>query len=509
MNITRTIGIVVGILVLAAPVVAQVRIVTADQVRIGPAGSIANPASIEVRSASNAVVGLNRIGSWAGSAAGLKLPTDDAQTDYWTVGMLPDSTNNFYVARTGTVYLTVDGSGNTKITNALNPVTNYSSDLGSDAVRWKTAYIADLAVWRLVAKDVVSSVGGEIWTAETTVTTAALTAAGGTLTVKDATLASGDRVVLKSLSNIEWMAVTSGAGGSAGAYTYSVTRDLDTSGANDWPSGTAVVSTGTTGDGLISQYATSSSLPSALGSAALVGPTMVGAVRTGTAWDAMAARWAVGNLEHLYDYTGATYGFAAGNPSATWVAADATNGFRVKYGSTPKMTIDASGNASFSGTVTAGNTVLDTSGIGLNADSTRLSFGNFAQVYGAVGTEALVLASTGWINFIPADGTSVFNGHVRLDSGFLLMGSAGGQIGTSDTPWTAIYGTTYYAGSTIGAGNSADCDVTNDGLIIAATNGIVTHFSCGAGPSSVKSELAALRALVLDLQARVAALDGR
>jgi hypothetical protein len=44
-------------------------------------------------------------------------------------------------------------------------------------------------------------------------------------------------------------------------------------------------------------------------------------------------------------YTGTnTFGFAAGNSAATWVAAEATNGFRVMYGSVAKGQWDTSGN---------------------------------------------------------------------------------------------------------------------------------------------------------------------
>jgi hypothetical protein len=61
----------------------------------------------------------------------------------------------------------------------------------------------------------------------------------------------------------------------------------------------------------------------------------------------------IGNLNGQYDYATPVYGFAAGNSAATWVSVDATNGFRIQHGSTSKVSVDASGNASFAGTITA------------------------------------------------------------------------------------------------------------------------------------------------------------
>ncbi|MBI2326251.1 hypothetical protein HYU91_02585, partial [Candidatus Collierbacteria bacterium] len=71
--------------------------------------------ALEVRSATAAELLLNRVGSWAGSAAGLKLSTNDAVTDYWTFGMQPDSTNNVRLRYNSAEYLTVLTNGNVGI----------------------------------------------------------------------------------------------------------------------------------------------------------------------------------------------------------------------------------------------------------------------------------------------------------------------------------------------------------------------------------------------------------
>ena len=289
------------------------------------------------------------------------------------------------------------------------PAATWTTAIGADTFRVKTIYASELNVWKLAARTVVASVGGEIWTAPTTTLSADASAGATSITVVDNFLASGDRLLLKSLTNVEWLAVTSGASGSAGAYVYSVTRDLDGTGANTWAKGTAVVDTGTAGAGIITQYAEGSALPSALGTTTLAGPTVLGAVRTGTTWNAVSPRWAVGRLTGLYDYgTGTTYGLAAGDASGTWFSIDATNGFRIKYGSTTKVAIDASGNASFTGAVTAtsgtftgtvqaGAGYFGSSSAGVSIDSSGLDVGTSGRIQG--GASAFGTGTGFWLGY--------------------------------------------------------------------------------------------------------------
>jgi len=68
--------------------------------------------ALEVRSPTSAELTLNRQGSWAGSAAGIKFAQDDAVTASWTFGMKANSTNNMYLANSGSDYFTVLTGGN-------------------------------------------------------------------------------------------------------------------------------------------------------------------------------------------------------------------------------------------------------------------------------------------------------------------------------------------------------------------------------------------------------------
>jgi hypothetical protein len=259
-----------------------------------------------------------------------------------------------------------------------------SINLGSDADKFLTLHAAELWVQTLIARDTMATIGGRVLVAPTTTLVADLTTSATTIHVKHNDLASGDRIVLESGGSLEWMAVTSSASGSAGDYTYSVTRDLDGSGANTWSSGDAVLNTGASGDGFIDLYSDAGVIPGDT-----VGPSIVGNVRTGTDWDAVSPRWALGNLDGLYGYSSTTYGAAFGDPSGAWLKIDATNGVLIGYDSTTKISLDASGNADISGALEAGSITTDKLAVGaggaaLNPDPNMLD----ATAWSTTGTGA-------------------------------------------------------------------------------------------------------------------------
>lgn len=283
------------------------------------------------------------------------------------LGMAPSRTLDV----TGTFGVTSTGTFGADVLPSLN----YTSNLGALATKYLTLHAAELWVETLVAQNTMATIGGRVLVAPTTPLSADLAAAGTTITVKYNNLSNGDRVYMEASGKVEFMAVTSTAGGSAGAYTYSVTRNLDGSGANDWYAGDAVLNTGTTGNGYIDLYSVSGVIP---GSTA--GPTIVGNVRTGTTYNNIEPRWAIGNLNGLYGYSGSTYGAAFGTASGAWLKIDPTNGVRIGYNSSTFTQIDASGNASFTGTVTAAagaiggwtitSSAISSSGIGIVSSAT-------------------------------------------------------------------------------------------------------------------------------------------
>jgi hypothetical protein len=238
--------------------------------------------------------------------------------------------------------------------NDILPIQNYDINIGLPQLKYLSLSVGELIAETLVAQDVMATIGGRVLVGPTTLLTSDLSAGGVIITVKHNNLVSGDIVYLQSspggVPQVEFMQIVSGAGGSAGSYTYSVLRSIDPTAANQWYAGDAVFNTRQTGNGFIDLYSTRG-----VKSDTEVGPTVVGNVRLSSTYNDWSPRWAIGNLNGLYGYSGSAYGAAFGVPSSSRITIDSTNGVII-YGSDndPKVTIDMSGNATFDGKLTVG-----------------------------------------------------------------------------------------------------------------------------------------------------------
>ena len=217
----------------------------------------------------------------------------------------------------------------------LNPAGSISIDLGDYNRKWRTLYAAELYVETLVAQDVISTIGGRIMVAPTTTLIADASSGATTIDVKHNNLVSGDYVYMASapggVAQVESMKVTSGATAITGGYRYTVTRNLDGSGANAWVAGDAVADIGgAVGSGYIDLTATST-LHGHLG------PSMTIYSRTSTAtWNGVKPTVNVGNLRSFVDYSSDIVGIAHGNdltltPSTGFsgITSDNINGLRL------------------------------------------------------------------------------------------------------------------------------------------------------------------------------------
>jgi hypothetical protein len=709
------------------------------------------------------------------------------ETSTGTVGAWND--NQLVLAGSG--FIGVGAAPDTfrlQVAGDVGPNETYTHGLGSAALKWGTLDVAEIHASALIAEERIATIGGRVAVAPTTILAAAVDTDDTTIQVKHQLLINGDRIVLETVGQVEWMAVTSAPTGT-GPYTYSVTRNLDGTGANTWPAGDAVMSTGTTGSGWMDQYAdrslssinsykaavlrdrpvaywrqgepsgtsgtdatgngyaltytgsptmgeagpladgatgitysgntkyakrdsmavlggtnlaqdftietwaktpdgdggelvsqslgtathsfihlyiypaayvcevannaggtaltvnsgatdytdgawhhvvcawdtaattfklyvdgalknTATGAPTgtvdamttttlgtrwrssaAYGAGAVdstvqdtafyqyalsdtrvaahyaartytattdeVGPSIVGNVRTGTTWNAYAPRWAVGNLRGLYGYTGTTFGFAAGDAAETWMAMDATNGFRIMHGGTTIAEVDETGAATFTGVTvqsspSGSRTVLSTDGLKLyngasnigilDSDGVRIQPNPSATgwdgkyMYGWIGTYAglrfylhptdrpndvLQLMTQGrnaFISFVdPSDGDYIAGWTFHYDpagSGTVALwgDTVASQIGLSGTPITHIYASAITLGGTSlvsfpgASASSSSCG--GGGHVDSWTadgNGLITGFGCSV--PTWPREIASLRALVADLQARLAALE--
>lgn len=288
-------------------------------------------------------------------------------------------TNTLQVPTVGTA------SGNLEITpagdlildpagNDVLPELNYDINLGAINKKYLTLHAAELWVETLVAQETIATIGGRILVGPTNVLEADLATGSTIITVKYNNFLSGDRIYMEAAGKLEFMAITSTYSGT-GPYTYTVTRNLDGTGANQWYAGDALFNTGQAGNGWIDLYSLygMNSAANVVAGSQRAGPTIVGNVRLSGTFNDFRERWAIGSLNGLYDYSSSVYGFAAGDPTAVWVGVDATNGLRMMDATTKRLeitpagvvninnsngnnviTLDNSGNSYFAGIMTIG-----------------------------------------------------------------------------------------------------------------------------------------------------------
>ncbi|GEM_PF-3010340 len=208
------------------------------------------------------------------------------------------------------------------------PKYNYSVNIGAVHKKILSLHAAELIVENLVAQDTMTQIEGKVLIGKSsTKLTADLGKEETEIYVEHNNLSSGDNIYMLSRGTVEFMQINSASAGS-GPYVYTVIRDLDGTGANDWFAGDALFNTGhDAGDGFIEMYALSGILGTA-------GPTIVGNIRLSSIYNDWVEGWAIGNLNGLYGYAADTMGVALGKYAADKysVLIDETNGIRMIYG---------------------------------------------------------------------------------------------------------------------------------------------------------------------------------
>jgi len=128
-----------------------------------------------------------------------------------------------------------------------------------------------------------------------------------------------------------------------------------------------------------------------------------------------------------------TFGFVAGNVAGTWIAAEATNGFRIMYGANPVAQVDTSGAFLFRGAPSAS---VNVGALRWNSSSYIFEGGYYAPAagptYGAYTQQWRTDASTGEI---VAGG-----GNVSLGAnGITLYGAYGSWTNTASIKFSGVY----------------------------------------------------------------------
>ena len=259
---------------------------------------------------------------------------------------------SFFIKRTGSYAYTEDVQAGAGIAFAAERKgSNILYGIELDFIRLRESFVN--------AGRLFASAGGNLFIGKHNQLIADVNNSQTTIDVKYNNLTNGDRILLDSNANVEWMAVTSSSTPITGGYRYSVTRNLDGSGANSHYKNDPITNTGSTGDGFIEIFSANS-----IKGATQPGPTIVGSIRASTTYNDIAETWAIGNLNGLYGYSATAYGaafgkYASGVPNLT---VDSTNGIRIRNYTAQLAQWDTNGNILIGETGTGKSNVYITSG---------------------------------------------------------------------------------------------------------------------------------------------------
>jgi|GEM_PF-5146889 len=129
---------------------------------------------------------------------------------------------------------------------SIIPAATDQYDLGSGTRLWRKVYISELEAF-IIAENTISLVGGYLVVPHDQGSLAADVITTDTTIDFGKTMTENDWVLMRAFGQVEYLTV----GTVVSTTTYNVTRDVDGSGANDWPAGTAFLVLGQEGDGRI------------------------------------------------------------------------------------------------------------------------------------------------------------------------------------------------------------------------------------------------------------------
>ena len=163
------------------------------------------------------------------------------------------------------------------------------------------------------------------------------------------------------------------------------------------------------------------------------------------------SRLSLGNLNGQYGYTSDVYGAAFGIPDAAWIKIEPVNGVRIGFGATTKISLDQSGNASFTGSITAASGTI----------------GGFA-----IGATALTAGSGATSVGLDSGGTNP-----ALYAGSATPGSAPFRVtnaGTLTASDASITGSITASSGSIGGWSIGSSTLTGNAVTLDAGNGKIT-----------------------------------
>lgn len=371
---------------------------------------------------------------------------------------------DFSTGSGGTLTIAPTGNINFNTTGKqIDPTVNYSENFGQLSKKYLTGHFAELWSETLVAQNTLATIGGRILVGPTTQLIKDLAPSDTTIDVRYNNLASGDRAYMETNGAVEFMALTSGATIISGGFRYSVTRDLDSSGANQWFAGDAVFNTGTTGSGFIDLYSVRG-----VASASEVGPTIVGNIRNSATFNDWSEHWAIGNLNGLYGYGSNTPGIGLGEYEAgkTHITIDSTNGYRIFNGLSTVI-----GQWDASGIITVGQVAAGQDNILISAGALSIRNNTTTRInLAADGSGFLANNNIAW----DTSGNLTVSGNATIAGWSVNSSSFAKDTGTNSTSsGMAPADFPFFAGATVANRSTAPFRVTPAGAL-TATNATIT-----------------------------------
>ncbi len=195
------------------------------------------------------------------------------------------------------------------VDSSLIPTLTDTYDLGSATKLWRKGWLSELESI-LFVENSVQVTGGWWLIPHASGVLPGDVASAATQVNFGTAMTPNDFVLLRGNLQVEYMQVGTLVSGT----TYNVTRNLDGTGANDWPGGQVFVVLGITGDGRIELDAQTA------------GPR-ISVIEQGAAYNAQTERVRIGDLAGWGSLTG--YGIAIGTAAGNRLTYDPTNGLIV------------------------------------------------------------------------------------------------------------------------------------------------------------------------------------
>ena len=265
---------------------------------------------------------------------------------------------------------------------SLVPCVVDTYDLGSSSRLWRKGYLSELQAL-LFAEQTIQVLGGWMMIAMDEGTLPSDVSLSDTQIDFGKSMTENDFIIFRGLDTsgspqVEYMKIGTLVGGT----TYNVTRDVDGSGANNWPAGMVFVVLGNTGDHRIELVANQGN------------GARISMYEQGSSYNSQTERLRIGNIAGDWGIGGSvSYGVAFGDYSNVAITIEDSNGLRIMNNGTVVGKWDTAGEVTIGDTAEAYIT-LNTNGIYLyNNDGAEIvkigsdgktRFGGYASGVGNV-----------------------------------------------------------------------------------------------------------------------------